>query len=84
MADTKEPLLLSKDVSENEIDNKNKNKYECDEKCSGCQIERRKAEDPNIPWSNFVFIWVITLTSGKISFHLRSKFNILLDVHLKL
>ncbi|XP_057520270.1 protein ZINC INDUCED FACILITATOR-LIKE 1-like [Amaranthus tricolor] len=64
MADTKEPLLLSKDVSENEIDNKNKNKYECDEKCSGCQIERRKAEDPNIPWSNFVFIWVITLTSA--------------------
>lgn len=50
MADNKKPLL-NKEYIEN---------------CKGCQIERRKAQDPHIPWHHFFFIWVITLTAGKL------------------
>ncbi|KAH9617092.1 hypothetical protein KSS87_006927 [Heliosperma pusillum] len=50
MAENREALLLKKQV-----------KYH--EKCPGCKVDRRKAENPNIPWLHFFFIWIITLCS---------------------
>ncbi|XP_021749123.1 protein ZINC INDUCED FACILITATOR-LIKE 1-like isoform X2 [Chenopodium quinoa] len=50
MAEKKAPLLL-KD-------------YYYNEDCAGCQVEKRKAENPNLPWLHFFFIWIITLCSS--------------------
>ena len=33
------------------------------ENCPGCKVEKRKAENPNLPWLHFFFIWIITLSS---------------------
>lgn len=51
MAENKEPLL-------------NKNYYYDDENCPGCKIDKRKAENPNLPWIPFFFIWIITLCAS--------------------
>uniref|UniRef100_A0A803LTA8 Major facilitator superfamily (MFS) profile domain-containing protein n=1 Tax=Chenopodium quinoa TaxID=63459 RepID=A0A803LTA8_CHEQI len=50
MAEKKAPLLL-KD-------------YYYNEDCAGCQVEKRKAENPNLPLLHFFFIWIITLCSS--------------------
>lgn len=55
MVENKEPLLLS---------SKLKKTYENSENCQGCQIEKRKALNPDIPWRYFFFIWIITLAAA--------------------
>uniref|UniRef100_A0A453HIF7 Major facilitator superfamily (MFS) profile domain-containing protein n=1 Tax=Aegilops tauschii subsp. strangulata TaxID=200361 RepID=A0A453HIF7_AEGTS len=35
------------------------------EGCPGCAIDRRKAENPGIPYSSFLYVWVITLSTDK-------------------
>ncbi|CAO2831397.1 unnamed protein product [Amaranthus hypochondriacus] len=34
------------------------------ENCPGCKVEKRKAENPNLPWLHFFYIWIITLSSS--------------------
>ncbi|XP_037421785.1 protein ZINC INDUCED FACILITATOR-LIKE 1-like [Triticum dicoccoides] len=34
------------------------------EGCPGCAIDRRKAENPGIPYSSFLYVWVITLSTA--------------------
>ncbi|XP_048569791.1 protein ZINC INDUCED FACILITATOR-LIKE 1-like [Triticum urartu] len=34
------------------------------EGCPGCAIDRRKAENPDIPYSSFLYVWVITLSTA--------------------
>ncbi|VAI03090.1 unnamed protein product [Triticum turgidum subsp. durum] len=36
----------------------------CVEGCPGCAIDRRKAENPGIPYSSFLYVWVITLSTA--------------------
>uniref|UniRef100_A0A0A9B1X1 Uncharacterized protein n=1 Tax=Arundo donax TaxID=35708 RepID=A0A0A9B1X1_ARUDO len=31
--------------------------------CPGCPVDRRKAEDPGIPYRHFFHIWIIILVS---------------------
>ena len=59
MAENNEPLLLTKEDS-----GKKKEKYDYYENCPGCQVEKSKAENTNVPWLQFFFIWIITLASG--------------------
>ncbi|KAH9603317.1 hypothetical protein KSS87_013413 [Heliosperma pusillum] len=51
MAENEEALLLKQQV-----------KYE--ENCPGCKVDRRKADNPNIPWLHFSFVWIITLCAS--------------------
>ncbi|KAL2895677.1 hypothetical protein RDABS01_000675 [Bienertia sinuspersici] len=51
MAENKEPLLL-------------KQNYFYYANCPGCEVDKRKAENPNLPWVNFFYIWIITLSSS--------------------
>ncbi|KNA21820.1 hypothetical protein SOVF_040050 isoform A [Spinacia oleracea] len=51
MAEKKEPLLL-------------KNYYTYNEDCPGCKVDKRKRENPNLPWLHFFFIWIITLCAS--------------------
>ncbi|VAH93993.1 unnamed protein product [Triticum turgidum subsp. durum] len=37
------------------------------EGCPGCAIDRRKAENPGIPYSSFLYVWVITLSTVAMS-----------------
>ncbi|KAK9725887.1 hypothetical protein RND81_05G175600 [Saponaria officinalis] len=32
--------------------------------CPGCKVDKRKAENPNIPWIHFFFVWIITLSTA--------------------
>ncbi|XP_057547564.1 protein ZINC INDUCED FACILITATOR-LIKE 1-like [Amaranthus tricolor] len=59
MAENNEPLLLTKEDS-----GKKKEKYDYYENCPGCQVEKSKAENTNVPWLQFFFIWIITLASA--------------------
>ncbi|XP_074276148.1 protein ZINC INDUCED FACILITATOR 1-like isoform X2 [Silene latifolia] len=52
MAENEETLLLKS------------SQVEYDENCPGCKVDRRKAQNPNIPWLHFSFIWIITLSSS--------------------
>lgn len=57
MAEVTEPLLLQSEVSKNK-------EIEYYEDCNGCQLERRKAQNTDIPWVHYLFIWVITLAAA--------------------
>ncbi|KAL6641943.1 hypothetical protein ACP70R_020124 [Stipagrostis hirtigluma subsp. patula] len=32
--------------------------------CPGCAVDRRKAENPGIPYGNFIYVWIVTLCTG--------------------
>ncbi|KAL9240062.1 hypothetical protein vseg_014323 [Gypsophila vaccaria] len=51
MGDNRETLLVKQEV------------YYYDN-CPGCKVDKRKAQNPNIPWIHFFFIWIVTLTSA--------------------
>ncbi|GJN07073.1 hypothetical protein PR202_ga24865 [Eleusine coracana subsp. coracana] len=36
--------------------------------CPGCAVDRRKAENPGIPYGNFLYVWIVTLCTGTPSF----------------
>ncbi|GJN28385.1 hypothetical protein PR202_gb16498 [Eleusine coracana subsp. coracana] len=36
--------------------------------CPGCAVDRRKAENPGIPYANLLYVWIVTLCTGTPSF----------------
>jgi hypothetical protein len=34
------------------------------EGCPGCAVDRHKAANPGIPYSNFIYVWIVTLCTG--------------------
>ncbi|CAL4911765.1 unnamed protein product [Urochloa decumbens] len=34
------------------------------EGCPGCAVDRRKAANPGIPYSNFIYVWIVTLCTA--------------------